>query len=122
MKIKDLYELHQGLSTIAEKELPVKVAFLIQQNLSNVEAEITNAETIRQKIIQKYMDVEATKELKEPGKIQLYEDKVEDYNRELNELMEQEVDIEFKKISINDLDGLIIKPVVLHQLRFIIEG
>lgn len=120
MKIKHLYELHQGLGAIANKELPIKTAFSIQQNLTKVEVEVKNAETIRQKIIKKYTDEEATRKLKEPGKVQLKADKLEDCSRELNELMEQEIGIKLKKIKIDDLDGLTVKPITLNQLRHIL--
>lgn len=119
MKIKHLYELHQGLGAIADKELPVKTAFLIQQNLAKVEAEVKNAETIRQKIIKKYTDEEATKKLNAPGKIQLKPDEVGDCSKELNELMEQEIDIKLREIKIDDLDGITVKPITLNQLRHI---
>ena len=121
MKIKEIYELNEGLKTIVDKELPIKVSFLIQKVLSIIEIEIRNAEVIRQKIIKKYTDEEATKKLKEPGKVQLQEDKLEDFNREINELMDQEVDIKLKKIKIDDLDGITIKPIELNRLKYIIE-
>ena len=121
MKIKEIYELNEGLKAIVDKELPIKMAFLIQKNMSMMEDEIKNAEVIRQKIIKKYEDEEATKNLKEQGKIQLKKDKLEDFNKEFNELMEQEVDIKLKKIKIDDLDGITMKPVDLNRLRYIIE-
>ena len=121
MKIEEIYELNEGLKAIADKELPIKVTFLIQKNMSAVEDEIKNAEVIRQKIIKKYTDEEATKNLKEQGVVQLQKDKLEDFNKEINELMGQEIDVELKKISIDDLDGITMKPVNLNRLRYIIE-
>ena len=121
MKIKEIYELNEGLKAIVDKELPIKMAFLIQKNMSMMEDEIKNAEVIRQKIIKKYEDEEATKNLKEQGVVQLQKDKLEDFNKEINELMGQEIDVELKKISIDDLDGITIKPVDLNRLRYIIE-
>ena len=121
MKIKEIYELNEGLKTISNKELPVKIAFLIQQNISIVDIEIKNAEVIKQKIIKKYTDEEATKKLKEQYKVKLQEDKLEDFNKELNEFMCQETNLELKKISIDDLDGITIKPIELNRLKYIIE-
>jgi len=121
VKIEEIYELNEGLKAIADKELPIKVTFLIQKNMSAVEDEIKNAEVIRQKIIKKYTDEEATKNLKEQGVVQLQKDKLEDFNKEINELMGQEIDVELKKISIDDLDGITMKPVNLNRLRYIIE-
>ncbi|MDD3841072.1 MAG: hypothetical protein PHP06_11025 [Clostridia bacterium] len=120
LRIKNLYQLNEGIKSIADKELPIRVAFLVQKNISVVEAEIKNAEAIRQKIIQKYTDVEATKKLKGQGKIQLQKDKLEEYSKEVNELMEQEVEVELKQININDLDGITVKPIVLDQIKSII--
>lgn len=119
MKIKKLYEVFEGLNALSQKELPIKVAFLVQKNMSEVQGEIETSEKVRQKLIEKYKDEEKTKAA-DPGMVHLQLDKLDDYNKGYNELMDQEVEIKLQKIKISDLDGITVKPIVLRQLDSII--
>lgn len=124
MTIKDVYELNEGIKIIASKELPVKVAFLIQQNIAMINTEIKNAEEVRKKLIDRHKDEEATQDLKlqgAQGQVKIKEDEVDEFHESLNELMQQKVDVELKKISLQALEGVMIKPIELYNLRNIIE-
>lgn len=119
MKVKDIYIQFEGLTAISEKELPVKVALLVQKNLSKVQNEIKLTEEVRQKIISKYTDEKATKEADE-GIIMLRKDKLDDFNKEHDELMNQDVEVKLNEISIKDINDITIKPRVLKQLESIL--
>lgn len=115
LTIKDVYSLAEGLTLLLEKEFATKTAFTIQRNHSKVMSEFEIANDLRRKIIDKYKE----KDL-DNGKVELKEDKKNDYKKEYNELMEQEVEVELKVIKLKDL-GETIKPRTLGLLEKIIE-
>jgi len=123
MKIKEIYTLHEGLMTLADKELPAKVSYRVQKNLSKLESEIKTIQKTTEKLNEKFVDMEKAKD----NESQLIKDNlkdgvtIEDYQKELDELMVQDVEIELRKIHIDDLSDIMIKPVVLSQIEQIIE-
>lgn len=123
MKVNEMYELYNGLNVLSQIELPIKVAFLVQQNLSSVETEVNNADKIKQSIVDRYIDKEKTKELQQEGKnmIQLQVDKIENYNKEINELNDQPVKLKLKKLKLDDLGNMKIRPIILKQISNILE-
>lgn len=122
MRIKDIYVLFEGLKVIGNKELPVKVAFLVQKNISVVRDELEIVKATKTKLDEKYVDKEKLEENESKLVIENLKEgvKFEDYNKEYDELMNQEVKIKLKKIKIDDLDGITVKPIVLNQLKSIL--
>ncbi|MCJ0933024.1 hypothetical protein MST22_17875 [Virgibacillus halodenitrificans] len=116
IKVKDIFNIDEGLTTLSEKELPVGVAFHIQRVHKIVGGEVKTAQELRSKIINKYKE----KDL-ENGRVKLKEDKLEEFNKELEELLDQEVRLEINKININDLNSISITPKTLGLLNTIIE-
>lgn len=122
MKIKELYTLNDGLMVLADKELSAKVSYNVQKNLSKLDSELKTVRKTIDKLNEKYVDMEKAKD----NESKLIKDNLkegvtlEDYQKELDELMDQEVDIDFRKIHIDDLGDIKIKPLVLNQIEQII--
>ncbi|MCR1834964.1 hypothetical protein NSA56_11215 [Oceanobacillus caeni] len=114
LTVQELYNLTEGLSTLLDRELPTSVAFSIQRNFKKVGEEVKASDEVRKKIVEKYKQ-----EDNDDGTIQLKKDKLDDYQKENNELMEQEVEIDLKSIKLSDL-GNMIKPRTLGLLESII--
>lgn len=123
MKIKELYTLNDGLMALADKELPAKVSYNVQRNLRKLDSELKTVRKTIDKLNEKYVDMEKAKD----NESQLIKDNLkegvtlEDYQNELDELMDQEVEIELRKIHIDDLGDIKVKPLVLNQIEQIIE-
>jgi len=103
--VEDLYDLSLGLSDLAEKELQIGTALKIEQNHQNVSKELVSTDKIRKKLIDKYKDYDLV-----DGSVQLKKDKINDYHKELDELMKEKVEIDLKEINLGELEGIKIKP------------
>lgn len=103
MKIKNIYDLAEGLSGLLDKELSVSTAFKIQKNYNKVVEELKTAEDLRKKLTEKHKG----------------DDKK--LNEEFTELLEQKVDVKLEEINLDDLQGVKIKPRTLALIEKIIK-
>ncbi|WP_461183774.1 hypothetical protein, partial [Virgibacillus kimchii] len=92
LTVRKLYDLKAGLTDLLDKELPTSVAFSIQQNFKKVGDELKPSDEVRRKITEKYKD-----HITEDGRIPDVK-KREAFKKEIDELMEQEVKIDLKKL------------------------
>jgi len=116
VEVNDVFSLNEGLNTLSEKELPVGVAFNIQRINRVVGDELKTAEEMRVKLINKYKD----KDL-DNGQVKLKENKLGEFNKELDELLKQKVKIDVKKINIKELESISVTPKTLGLLNTILE-
>ncbi|MFA1820546.1 hypothetical protein ACDX78_10245 [Virgibacillus oceani] len=114
LAVKDLYDLKAGLNDILDKELPTSVAFSIQQSFKKVGDELEPSNEVRKKVTEKYKE-----HITNDGRIP-DEKKRESFKKEMNELLEQEVEINLKKLNLSDL-GEEIKPRTLGLLQTILK-
>lgn len=115
LTVQDVYNLNEGLNVINEKELPIPVALKLQRNALKVAQEQQIAGELRKKIIEKYKD-----KTLDNGNIKIKKDKLDLFNKEIKELMEQEVKLELETVDPTDL-GETIQPRVLIQLDKILK-
>ena len=114
--VSDIFNLNEGLTTLSEKELPVGVAFNIQRTHRIIGEELKTAEETRTKLINRYKD----KDL-ENGRVQLKENKLDEFSKELDELLKQEVKIDVEKINIKELENISVTPKTLGLLNTILD-
>jgi len=119
LKVSDLYDLSLGLSDLSEKELSISLSFEIQRASKAVSDELIASDKVRKKIIEKYKE----KDL-ENGQVQIKKDKLIEFNKKMQELMKQEVEVSIDKIDIKDLEkaDINIKPKTLMQLDSILSA
>ena len=119
LKVSDLYDLSLGLADLSEKELSISLSFKIQRASKAVSDELIASDKVRKKIIEKYKE----KDL-ENGQVQIKKDKLIEFNKEMQELMKQEVEVSIDKIDIEDLEkaDINIKPKTLMQLDSILSA
>ncbi|SFL38711.1 hypothetical protein SAMN04487943_101294 [Gracilibacillus orientalis] len=113
--VKEVFNLNEGLNHIVNKELPVGVAFKLQRITRVVNEEYKTAQNMRSKLVTKYKE----KDL-DNGRVQLKEDELEDFNRELEELLGQEVKINVEKIEISELGSIQATPKTLGLIHTIL--
>ena len=94
------------LSTISQKQLPIKASYAIAKNVSKIEVELKIYNTERQKLIEKYAEKgEDGKVKSENGSIKIQKEHIEDWNKDMKELMAIENEIDIHKFSMNEFDG-----------------
>lgn len=114
LTVKEIFNISQGLNTLLDKELPTSVALSIQRNYKKVGEEVQTASEVRNKLADKYK-----KYTDEDGYFK-DDKKKSEYNKELNELYDQTVEIELNPIKLSNL-GEYIKPRTLGLIEKIIE-
>ena len=117
LTVLEVLKLNDGLNDLSDKELPVSVAFKLQSIQSKLSTECENASKVRSKLIDKYKEEDL-----EDGKVKIKESEVETFNKEINELHNQEVNIKLDKIKVDDLESIKVKPSTLGKLEKIIES
>jgi len=141
MKIKllELKGIETGLQKLIDKELNVRIAYRIGKLLKVVTDETAILEDNRNKLIQKYGEtVEASDAPQEEGqppapqgqqRIQVKPENQQKFFNELSELLQEEVEITFEQISLNDLgditftpkDMFLLDPVIKAEVEDIVE-
>ena len=129
MKIKagEIRFINEGLREILEKELPVKPAYWLARFLTKLNQETESFEKARVNLVVKHAkkDKEGKPLFKkdaEGKKLNEYDvPDMEAFNKEFLLLAEEEFEIDFKPIKLDDLGDIKIKPVILAKLEKIIE-
>ena len=116
MKVNDLYGLDEALSELSNKELDISTGLKIKRNLIKVADELKPINEIRNDLIKKYQG-----EKSEGDRVEIKPDKLQEFNVKYNDLMTQDVKVEFDKIKLSELDGIKIKPKILVALDGILE-
>jgi len=127
--LKEVSEMQAGLDVILAKELPVKTAYWLARFLDKVRSEIGATEKIRMQLIDKYAKKDKDGKFifkkdskgKDLGEYDFTKENLIKFGKEYTELSEVEMEIDFKPIKLADLGDITIKPIVLLQLKKIIE-
>lgn len=112
------------LSAISNKQLPVKISYAIAKNIGKIEPELKVYNSEREKLIEMYSLKDDTgKAVIENNNIKIQKDKIQDWNRDIKELlaMEVEIDIYNYKFKIDELNGYSISPSELQAIDYMIE-
>ena len=123
IQLKDIIEGTDVLRKLAGKSLRGKTAFQISKLLKRLEDELTFFNTTRVEIIKKYSETDENGELvqDENGNVKLKEDKLNEFNAEITELLNTEVEINCEKISLAAIEDLDFTPAEMTLLMPLIE-
>lgn len=114
LSLQEVHNIQEGLSTLLDKELSVKVAFAVQRNFKELGKEVRATNEVKKKLIEKYRE-----HITKDGRI--VDAKIrESYNKELDELMAEEVEVDVRKLHLEDL-GDFIMPRTLGLIEKIID-
>lgn len=95
--------------------IPVKLNFYIQKNIQTVISEYKRIEQHRADIIKYYGEPD------EKGQVTISRDKIQEANRELQELGDIKQEIELNMLSLEDLAQLKLSTGELKSIMFMIE-
>lgn len=111
------------IGAIATKELPVKVSYALAKNISKLEKELGIYNKEREKLIEKYSvkDENNKTVIDENNQIKIEDKYLEDWNKDLNELQDIEVEIDIHKFKLEELSGYNMTPAELISIEYMIE-
>ena len=92
------------LGNLTHKQLPIKVSYAIAKNISKIEKELEIYNKERQKLIDKYcLKDEEGNLIDENNQFKIADGNLEAWNKDMNELLDIEIDINIHKFSKDDL-------------------
>lgn len=123
MQLKDVIEGTDVLKKLAGQPLRGKVAFQISKILKRLEDELTLFNNTRVDIIKKYSETDANGELiaDENGNVKLKEETIAEFNKEITELLNMEIEIDANKIALKDIEDVDFTPAEMTLLMPLIE-
>ncbi|MBN1050314.1 hypothetical protein [Clostridium botulinum] len=120
---KEMQNKVQVLNNISNKQLPVKCSYSIAKNIEIINSELKIFEKEKMKIINEYTEKDENGENKVlNNRFVFIEDKEEECNKKYNELLDIEIELNLRKININDLinSNINFTPGELVDLDFMI--
>lgn len=95
------------LSEIAQKQLPIKASYAIAKNIAKLEAELKTYNTEREKLIEKYSvkDDKGKTSIDENSQIKIQENHLDDWSKDIQELLAIENEVDIHKFSVEALNG-----------------
>lgn len=113
------------LGELNNAKLPVKVAYAITKNINKINSELKAYNEEKAKLIDKYSEKDKEGKLKadEYGNVILKEEHIEDWNRDIKELLSIENEIDIHMIQLDDLlnSDYNISPAELAAIEFMIN-
>lgn len=113
------------LGELNNAKLPVKVAYAITKNINKINTELKAYNEEKAKLIDKYAEKDKEGKLKadEYGNVTLKEDYIQDWNRDIAELLSIENEIDIHMINLDDLlnSNYNISPAELSVIDFMIN-
>lgn len=98
-------------------------AYRILKNLNAIGKELTLYDEHQAKLVNKYCDKDKEgKPVIEDGGIKVTGDNFEKYSDELNNIFNEEIDIQIKKISIESIMNAGLSPAQLGLIEYMIES
>ncbi len=96
----EIRNMKEPLGSLLDKEIPIKSAWKLNRLIKGFDKELGEIEEFRINLIKK-LGVEDVE-----GNTQVPEDKMEQFVTEFNELLGQEIEIEFESIDIDAFGGI----------------
>jgi len=117
LKMFEIRNMKEPLEKLIGREIPVKVAFRLNNLVKQFDVYLTEIEEYRVKLINTY-----GKKDEEKGEIVVPPKKMKDFMKEMNELLNEEVEIDIKPINVNMFgDDLMLSTKDLMILEKIFE-
>lgn len=113
------------LANLSNVQLPVRLAYGVSKNINNIEIELKIYNAEKDKLINKYAVKDATEKIitDKNGNIEIKEENIEAWNRDIIELLSIESEINIHAIKLEDLLKVDynISPAELNSISFMIE-
>lgn len=99
--IGELKSMESPLRFLSHKELPVKISWKLYRFMKKVSYELDMVENIRNELVKKYGEENIS-----TGENKVIPENIEKFKNEFLEVLQQEVEIDFSPIDINDIGDI----------------
>lgn len=123
VKISDLLNSTETLQKLAKQDFKAKLAWSLARLLKSAENEIQGFNETRLNLIKKYGEKDENGELvtDEGGNCKIVPESIADFNKELNELLNAEVEINSNPIDFQLLSDINFTPAEMNVLEPFID-
>ena len=118
LKLGEVYSLVRNLPKLTNKDIPIKISYRLLKLLKICSAEMDTLEKTRIKLVEKY--AEKTDDDKK-GECKVADENKEKFQEQFAKLLDEDVEIDFKLISIEDLGDINFSVNDLAPLQIIIK-
>ena len=120
-EVKDLANVWKALNKLAEKDFSLNTAITIADNIKSMKTSIEVLEKKEKELVNKYGEKDEKGELiiGENGSVKIID--IVGFQREHDELFDDEIEIELKPISKDDLAKTTLSANDINALRVIIK-
>ena len=116
----EIRPMMEALNVVMDKEIPAKTAYWLSKALKELGSEFEAMEKARQTLVNKYAKKDDEDQLIVEDNQYVMEDMAA-FNAEFIELAEQEIEIKYKPISVDQLGDIQIKGTDLFKLGKLIK-
>lgn len=123
LTLEQLLNSTESLKQLSSKPLKARVAFTVARIIKDADVEVTNFNDARTDLITKYGEKNEDGSLKtdEKNNVQIVREQVDDFNKELTELLGTTITLNANKIKFEDIDSLQFTPAEIITLEPFIE-
>ena len=115
MSLVEVKNAETALNKVLSSQLDIKTSYNLGKIVKKLNEELTNLESIRIKLVDKYGTVN------EKGEKNVEKDNLKEFYREYGEALKIEVEFDINKISIDKLSDIKLTPIEVSSLISIIE-
>lgn len=123
LTVQEMIDSIPTLRELSNKQLKSKVAFRVARLLREVQAESETFETARVNLVKLYAAKDENGEIKtdENGNTYIEQDKIEEFNKELRDLLDNTITINGDKLSLDDLGDETFTPQQMLSFSAFLE-
>ena len=119
--LKNIYGASNILGLLVEQQLPIRIAFRLTRLITRLNDEYTNLDETRRKLLEKYGTKIKESDPNNPS-FTFEPENQEKFTKEFNELLEEQIEIDWEPISIDDLGtNLTLSVRELSSIGFIFK-
>ena len=121
--VNDILNSQEVFSKIAAMPIKVKTSFAIARIIRNLESELETFDKSRQALIKKYANKDENDELilNEDGTIAITPENAEEYNHEIQELLNSEITLAADPLDIKEIENIELTPTQVYMIEKFIK-
>lgn len=124
LTVKEILESTDALNELIKQPLNGRTSFAVARMAKQIEKEYNLVQTTRKEIIERYCrkDENGQVIVDEKGNSAIPPEDIEDFNKEINDLLETKITLTADKINIDELMNVTIAPEkMIYLMAFISE-
>lgn len=116
--VEQINVIAKALNEVAEKPMKISLAFKLNKLLTQISTVLADAEKVRMKLITSF----GKPVIGKMGVTEIPDENIEIFNKELKELLEQEVNVDFEPFELSELGDIQLTLNQVKGLNLITKG